>query len=86
MCKQSEEKTPKRPGRPAGSRNRQYDIVELIPTKCRCGSINRTPYGPNPETHRQPFSDCVIVTTWQKTQCTDCGQWRKDKSQHREPN
>lgn len=84
MCKESSTSERKKPGRPAGSPNRQYDIVdvEMVPlSKCRCGSTDRSAYSQNPEKHTQKFSDGMIVTTWQKTQCLRCGQWRKDRTQ-----
>lgn len=72
-------------GRPKESQNRKYDVVEATPTKCRCGSTDRTAYGPNPDVHRQPFDELTIVTTWKRCKCTACGQWRKDKFVHEEP-
>ena len=70
----------KTPGRPAGSRNRQYATVAEFPARCPiCGSTDREPYqsGPfNTLDHAgvtatgQPFTR----TEWRRTRCAGCGQ------------
>lgn len=79
-------KTDASKGRPPEAKNRTYDVVEAQATACkRCGSTDRTAYGPNPEVHRQPFDEVTIVTTFKRCMCTACGQWRKDKFVSKEP-
>ena len=74
------------PGRPEGTANRRYDVVEGRLTACKkCGSTERSPYQGSPEELRQEFSDGVVVTTWHKCVCLACGQHRKDKYLRRGP-
>lgn len=74
------------PGRPPGSPNRDFDIVEAHLTKCRrCGSTSRSAYQGRPEKARMNHSDKTIVIIWRRCKCLGCGQWRKDKYQVEEP-
>ena len=73
--------TPRSPGRPPESTNRDYDIVDVQPSACRCGSTERTPYEGKPQEFVQEFTDHARVTIWRRTQCLACGQHRKDRSQ-----
>lgn len=75
----------KKPGRPPGSENREYDYVPAEPTRCRvpgCGSTERAPYH-HPTEHEiagvdnegKPYTHVV----WRRTHCLACGQHRVDK-------
>ena len=75
--------TPRSPGRPAESVNRDYDIVDVQPSACRCGSTERTPYEGRPQEFEQRHADVIRVTIWRRTKCLACGQHRKDRSQRK---
>ena len=71
-------------GRPKGSKNHKVDQVDagLEQTRCRrCGSTRRSQYY-NKRTLKVgnqmkdglPFNR----TTWRRTKCLDCGQFRDD--------
>lgn len=85
----NEGRKPKRgPGRPKGSPNRDYDFVDAPPldtrqpTACKkCGSTRRGEYSKDPVTLERHCPEGVRVTIWRRTQCQDCGKWRKDKFQ-----
>lgn len=70
-------------GRPRGSKNRQYDQVEVEPSRCRkCGSTAKAPYF-NVRIAETPHQ-CdrqgreFNYTAWKRTLCLDCGQHRVD--------
>lgn len=72
---------PRGPGRPLGSENRDYDIVDVQPSCCKkCGSTSRSDYEGRPDEHEQLTDTHINVTIWRRTRCLDCGQWRKDRS------
>lgn len=71
-----------KPGRPAGSKTIPRQEVEVVVSRCKvCHSTNRTRYG-NPivqeatgtDPQGKPFTHVVA----RPTQCTDCGQARRD--------
>ena len=71
-------------GRPKGSKNHQADQVDagLEVTQCRkCGSTRRSEYY-NKRTLRvgNQMKDGVPFnrTTWRRTKCLECGQFRDD--------
>jgi hypothetical protein len=77
-------------GRPKGSPNREVDQVEAPATACtKCGSTRREPYfnkrvietaGIDPKTG-QGYTAIV----YRRTICTDCGQFRDDRTLVNEP-
>jgi len=79
------ETPPRSPGRPPESPNRDYDIVDVQPSTCRCGSTDRTPYEGKPQEFEQRFAEHIVVTIWRRTKCLTCGQHRKDRSQCKRP-
>jgi hypothetical protein len=80
----------KKAGRPAGSKNRQYDQATVpavldttTETKCpRCGSTDREPYFHKTEQEIDGIHEGQIYTrvVWRRTKCRACEQYRSDKS------
>lgn len=77
----------KRAGRPKESTNREYDQVDKVVSRCaRCGSTERTEYtGRSVNNFQATYTNAAdgkpynrIV--YQTCQCTQCHQWRKDRS------
>lgn len=73
----------KKRGRPAGSKNKPRDEVEVFISSCRvCGSTDRSKY-----THTTTMElEGVLATgqrynqvTWRHTSCLHCGQSRIDR-------
>ena len=81
---------PKRgPGRPKGTPNRQADIVDRPPSRCkRCGSTRRAPYTGTPVVIHGPgkcAGQAYTRMTRRRTHCLDCGQYRVDQELTFEP-
>ncbi len=78
----------KKDGRPAGSRNRRYDTVRILPSRCaKCGSTRRTRYT---HTRRQPYPGLAHGEPYthiarRRTTCADCGQARVDLAYENHP-
>jgi hypothetical protein len=77
-------------GRPAGSPNREVDIVEAPASRCsKCQSTRRTAYQPNPIRKEiagiDPVSGPYTAIVWRRTTCADCGQARIDRQHVNEP-
>lgn len=70
----------KKPGRPVGAPNKEYDVVDAQATSCkRCQSTNRKPYRGKPRQLIQQFTDKIVKMVWRRTACLDCGKPRMDK-------
>lgn len=74
----------KKPGRPEGSKNREYAVAVTVPSSCpECGSTERTEYINKSELEHEgidPFGRPFNLIVWRTCQCKECGQWRRDKS------
>ncbi len=76
----------RKPGRPKGSTNREYETAEVVVSRClKCGSTNRLRYGemgePRVVKHNGVHDGVAYArVVWRKTKCIDCGQHRIDKS------
>ncbi len=74
-------------GRPKGSLNRQFDIVDKIETRCKkCQSTARSSYFQReevcldrPSTNPSDGTSYNVVV-YQKCKCLDCGRGRIDRS------
>lgn len=76
--------------RPPGSKNLQRDEVMVEPSRCkRCRSTNRTPYLGNPTVEWAPGTDIngnpFTHVIGRRTECSDCGQARRDISYMNDP-
>jgi len=73
----------KKRGRPPGAKTLDRDVVDVVVSKCKCGSTKRTPYCQSPkrlprkrDPHGNPCNEVVL----RHTKCLDCGQARIDRS------
>jgi len=70
-------------GRPKGSDNRNIENVKVVIGRCpRCGSTRRGKYV-NTRKYQGGLTKAGILCTQviiRRCQCTDCGQWRDERS------
>ena len=76
--------TPRKRGRPKGSRSKKVESVVVQESRCtKCGSTRRSKYI-NKRVLRlsgvRPDGTVYESVTWRRTKCLDCDQWRDDKT------
>lgn len=74
----------KKPGRPKGSRNRDYETSISLPSSCfKCGSTERIVYGNKNEvvsSGTRPDGTRYNRVVHRRVRCEKCGQHRIEKS------
>lgn len=81
-AKPKRKRTPAKKGRPVGAKTADRDAVDVVETRCRCGSTARAPYdnsrtveGEGVAPDGEPYTEVILSPT----HCLACGQHRVDR-------